>query len=114
MTGPTAAPLEYQLIGLTESGDVGDILSALDQKQGRIRLQAFAEWLRMDNPVILTGSGTSVSSGGKTMANLETAVFATIEALGDLPDSIKPIIAARKNNVDYANMTDEPVIGFEG
>ncbi|WP_225708311.1 hypothetical protein [Bradyrhizobium cenepequi] len=115
MTGPVAAPLEYQLIGLTESGDVGDILSALDQKQGRVRLQALiAEWLRMDNLVVLTGSGTSVSSGGKTMANLETAVFATIEALPDLPAFIKPIIAARKTDVDYANMMDETVIGFEG
>lgn len=115
MTGPTAAPLEYQLIGLTESGDVGDILSALDQKQGRVRLQALiAEWLRMENLVVLTGSGTSVSSGGKTMANLETAVFATIEALSDLPASITPIITARRADVDYANMMDEPVIGFEG
>jgi hypothetical protein len=56
MTGPAATPLEYQLVGLTESGDVGDILSGLDQKQGRIRLQALiAEWLRMENLVVLTG-----------------------------------------------------------
>lgn len=49
MTGPAAAPLEYQLIGLTESRDVGDTLSALDQKQGRLRLQALiAEWPRRD------------------------------------------------------------------
>ena len=90
----TAGPLEYQLIGLTEGGDIGDLLSSLDQKQARIRLQALvAEWLRMENLVVLTGSGTSVSAGGKTMANLETAVFATIEALSDLPASIKPIIS---------------------
>lgn len=74
--------MEYQLIGLTASGDVDEIFSALDQKQGRVHLQAlFAEWLRMDDLVVLTWSGKSVRSGGKTLANLETAVFAAIEAL---------------------------------
>jgi hypothetical protein len=36
----TQEPTEYQLIGLTEDGSVGDLLSGLDQKQGRVRLQA--------------------------------------------------------------------------
>lgn len=107
----TAAPppIEYQLIGLTEGGDVGDLLADLDQKHGRVRLQALiSEWLRMENLVVLTGSGTSVSAGGKTMANLEKDVFATIEKLSDLPASISPIIEARKSAVKAAN-----AIGFE-
>lgn len=109
----TAVPVEYQLIGLTEGGDAGDLLIGLDQKQGRVRLQALiSEWLRMENLVVLTGSGTSVSAGGKTMANLETAVFATIEALSDLPASIKPIIEARRLAVDLAPI-DGDSIGFE-
>lgn len=71
--------MEYHLIGLTATGDVGEIFSALDQKQGRVHLQALiAEWLRMDDLVVLTWSGKSVSSGGKTWANLETAVFTTL------------------------------------
>jgi hypothetical protein len=42
-------PIEYQLIGLTEDGNAGDLLSELDQKHGRIRLQALvSEWLRME------------------------------------------------------------------
>ena len=87
---------EYQLVGLTEEGRAGDLLAGLDQKQGRTRLQALiSEWLRMENLVVLTGSGTSVSAGGKTMVNLETAVFGAIEAMDDLPLSIKPIINAR-------------------
>ena len=110
----TAGPLEYQLIGLTEGGDIGDLLSSLDQKQARIRLQALvAEWLRMENLVVLTGSGTSVSAGGKTMANLETAVFDTIEALSDLPASIKPIISARKSAAEEAKSSGTSVMGFE-
>lgn len=107
-------PSEYQLIGLTEGGDAGDLLIGLDQKQGRVRLQALiSEWLRMENLVVLTGSGTSVSAGGKTMANLETAVFATIEALSDLPASITPIIKARRDAVSVAEFLDEPALGFE-
>lgn len=107
-------PSEYQLIGLTEGGDAGDLLIGLDQKQARVRLQALiSEWLRMENLVVLTGSGTSVSAGGKTMANLETAVFATIEALSDLPASITPIIKARRDAVSVADLLDEPSIGFE-
>lgn len=70
--------MEYQLIGLTASGDVDEIFSALDQKQGRVHLQAL---IAMDDLVVLTWSGKSVRSGGKTLANLETAVFAAIEAL---------------------------------
>jgi hypothetical protein len=110
----TATASEYQLIGLTEDGEVGDLLSSLDQKKARIRLQALvAEWLRMENLVVLTGSGTSVSAGGKTMANLEAAVLATVEALADLPASIKPIISARKDAVERAKSSGTSIISFE-
>lgn len=107
-------PIEYQLIGLTEDGNAGDLLSELDQKHGRIRLQALvSEWLRMENLVVLTGSGTSVSGGGKTMFDLETAVFETIATLPDLPKSIAPLIEARKNAVMTADLRDAPTLGFE-
>lgn len=114
MTSGTPEPIEYQLVGLTEDGNAGDLLASLDQKQGRIRLQALiSEWLRMENLVVLTGSGTSVSAGGKTMANLEIAVFETIEALSDIPASITPIIKARRDAVSMAELLDEPTLGFE-
>lgn len=109
MTAAPPTPIEYQLIGLTEHGDAGDLLTELDQKQGRVRLQALiSEWLRMENLVVLTGSGTSVSAGGKTMANLEKDVFATIEKLADLPAPIAPVIQARRD----ALKAGKP-IGFE-
>lgn len=107
------APTEYQLVGLTEAGEAGDLLIGLDQKQGRMRLQALiSEWLRMENLVVLTGAGTSVSAGGRTMANLENAVLETIEALPDLPESVKPIIATRRNDVALADLLGN-VLGFE-
>jgi hypothetical protein len=113
MTTVPPTPIEYQLIGLAEDGGIGDLLAGLDQKHGRVRLQALiSEWLRMENLVVLTGSGTSVSAGGKTMANLETAVFATIESLPDIPASISPIIESRKLAVQHADLLGDP-IGFE-
>lgn len=113
MTATPESRTDYQLIGLAEDGRVGDLLVGLDQKQGRIRLQALiSEWLRMENLVVLTGSGTSVSAGGKTMANLETAIFDTIEAMTDIPASVAPILKARRDNVLLADVLGAP-IGFE-
>jgi hypothetical protein len=72
-------PGEYQLIGPSEDGRVSDLLSGKTVKESRQRLQALiAEWLRMENLVVLTGAGTSVSSGGKTMDKLERAVLASL------------------------------------
>lgn len=113
MTATMPDPIEYQLIGLAEDGGIGDLLAGLDQKQGRIRLQALiSEWLRMENLVVLTGSGTSVSAGGKTMANLEAAVFDAIQAMTDLPPSIAQIVQLRRINTEHADLIGEP-IGFE-
>ncbi|MBZ9709307.1 SIR2 family protein [Mesorhizobium sp. ESP7-2] len=93
---PTAPESEYQLIGPSEEGTVSDLLSGLSPKDGRQRLQALiAEWLRMENLVVLTGAGTSVSSGGKTMVELEKAVLAAVKAMAKCPATIKVIIDAR-------------------
>ena len=72
MSGDAKEPLsEYQLIGPAEDGQINDLLSGKTTKEGRQRLQALiAEWLRMENLVVLAGAGTSVSSGGKTMDSL--------------------------------------------
>ena len=109
MTRTPSATTKYQLIGLAEDGGIGDLLLNLDEKQARVRLQALiSEWLRMENLVVLTGSGTSVTAGGKTMADLETSVFATIEALPDVPPSISSIIKSR----ELAALLND-TIGFE-
>ena len=86
----------YQLIGPSEDGTINNLLAALDAKVGRQRLQALiTEWLRMENLVVLSGAGTSVACGGKTMVGLEQAVLATINATSGLPASLTAIIAAR-------------------
>lgn len=88
---------KYQLVGPSDSGEVSDLLADLDEKESRHRLQALiAEWFRMENLVVLTGAGTSVSSGGKTMDKLENTVLETVKAMEDLPAGAATIIEARQ------------------
>jgi hypothetical protein len=93
---PNPAPSEYRLIGPSEDGKVSDLLAPLNAKDARQRLQALiAEWLRMENLVVLAGAGTSVTSGGKTMFGLEKDVLGIIKCLPRMPGSIGAIIDAR-------------------
>ena len=104
-------PAEYQLIGLAEDGGVADLLSGKTAKEGRQRLQALiAEWLRMENLVVLAGAGTSVSSGGKTMDALERDTLETLRALPEAPSSMAEVIDAR---LAQAAPDAAPKLGFE-
>ena len=87
---------DHRLIGPSEDGTVSDLLEGLGPKDSRQRLQALiSEWLRMENLVVLTGSGGSVSSGGKTMDALEEAVLQTVAALPGVPVSLTPVLETR-------------------
>ena len=103
---------KYQLIGPAEDGQINDLLSGKTAKEGRQRLQALiAEWLRMENLVVLAGAGTSVSSAGKTMDTLERATLETLKLLPKAPPSIGAVIDARLASVEpHAN---PPRLGFE-
>lgn len=86
---PKEAPTEYRLIGPSDSGEVNDLLADQSAKDAKHRLQALiAEWLRMENLVVLCGSGTSVTSGGKIMADLERDVLKTVEATETFPSTV--------------------------
>jgi hypothetical protein len=87
---------EYQLIGPSEDGKVSNLLKDLDAKASRQRLQALiSEWLRMENLVVLTGAGTSRSSGGKLMGDLEHSVLRTVRATSKIATGIATIIDDR-------------------
>jgi len=89
---------EYRLIGPSDDGHLSDVLVGLDAKQSRQRLQALiAEWLRLENMVVLTGAGCSKSSGGKLLSELETAVLNTISSMAECTDSIRHLIASRQS-----------------
>lgn len=103
--------LNYRLIGTSDEGTGDDLLAGLAAKDGRQRLQALiAEWLRMENLVVLTGSGCSQSAGGKTMTSLETAVLATVLKLPDIPDTVAAIVNLRLTDT-LLNANPKP--GFE-
>lgn len=90
-------PTQYRLIGPTENGDVSDLLTGKNTKDAKYRLQALiAEWLRMENLVVLTGAGTSVTCGGKTIAGLERDVLEVVKATKNLPASVVNIVNDRQ------------------
>lgn len=101
MSGDASEPQSrYQLIGPAEDGRMNDLLAGKTAKEGSQRLQALiAEWLRMENLVVLAGAGTSVSSGGKTMDTLERTTLETLKLVPKAPSSIQTIIDARLASV---------------
>src|SRR5690606_24279311 len=109
---PTKAPTRYRLIGPLDSGGVGDLLADLSGKDAKHRLQALiAEWLRMENLVVLSGAGTSVTSGGKTMAALESDVLETIKGTTRFPSgvvkgNILKIVADRQSESPKSSFED--------
>lgn len=109
---PNSIPTKYRLIGLSDNGEVSDLLESLNEDDAKLRLQALiAEWLRMENLVVLTGAGTSVSSGGKTIVDLENDVFETIKATKEPDfcvdkDNIDKIIEFRKNESSKSGFED--------
>jgi hypothetical protein len=105
---------KYQLRGPSDNGQVDDLLAGKNDKDGRQRLQALiAEWLRMENLVVLTAAGCSVSCDGKIMSGLEKAVLEAVKQVpavleGDkagLSDEVKKLIDERlKDNNDEMEM----------
>ena len=101
-------PCPYELIGPSEDGQTSDLLAEKPAAAGRQRLQALiTQWLRMENLVVLTGAGASISSGGKTVSELEEAVLGTINAMPGAPDAIRALIAER------LTPSAGPTLGFE-
>ena len=104
---------EYKLIGPADDGQINDLLSGKTAKEGRQRLQALiAEWLRMENLVVLSGAGTSVSSGGKTIDSLERGTLEILRALPDFPSSMVAAIDERLTPV--TSDTNSSRLSFEG
>ncbi|MBA4795494.1 MAG: SIR2 family protein [Phenylobacterium sp.] len=111
MSEPNNVPSPYSLFGPSEDGKADDLLKGKNETEARIRLQALiAEWLRMENLVVLTAAGCSVGEGlgGKTMANLDAAVLSTLEKHPDIPPEAKKIVSGR-----LSDLLVQDSIGFE-
>ena len=94
---------KYKLLSPDSAGENKDLIEGKDSEEGLRRIQALlAEWLRMENVVVLTAAGCSVGAGGRLMAgpeenNLECLVLDAVDQC-KLSDNAKVIIEWKKNN----------------
>lgn len=92
---------KYQLLAPVSAGEGGDLLASKSPEDGMRRMQALlADWLRMENVVVLTAAGTSVGAGGRLMSgpasnNLECLVVDAVERC-QLTDAAKAVLAWKK------------------
>ena len=109
-------PTKYQLLSPVSAGESDDLLSGKSSDDAHRRVQALlADWLRMENVVVLAAAGCSVSAGGRLMAgpkenNLECLVLDAIKNTG-LTQNAQSIVEFRTGKWS-ANLGEGPV-GFE-
>ncbi|KZY42010.1 hypothetical protein A3731_11615 [Roseovarius sp. HI0049] len=90
----------YKLLSPVSAGESDDLLKDKSPDEGIRRIQALlADWLRMENVVVLTAAGCSVGCGGRLMAgpksnNLECLVLEAV-AQTPVPDAAKALIRHR-------------------
>ena len=94
---------DYELLSPDSTSGSQDLLENKTHEEGLRRIQALlAEWLRMENVVVLTGAGCSVGAGGRVMAglekdNLECLVLDAVEQC-EISNAAKAIIEWKKSN----------------
>jgi SIR2-like protein len=92
---------KYKLLSPDSAGQNKDLIDGKNSEEGMRRIQALlAEWLRMENVVVLTAAGCSVAAGGRLMAgpkenNLECLVLDAVENC-NLSDAAKAIMEWKK------------------
>lgn len=111
MTGLTP----YKLLSPVSAGESDDLLKDKTPEDGIRRIQALvAEWLRMENVVVLTAAGCSVGCGGRLMAgpkanNLECLVLDAV-AHTPVPEAAKAVVRHRMS--EWPDNGSGP-LGFE-
>lgn len=107
---------KYKLLSPVSAGEGDDLLVGKSPEDGLRRVQALlADWLRMENVVILTAAGTSFRAGGRLMAggranNLECLVLDAVEKC-ELADDVQAIIRHRK--AQWPKKVETGPLGFE-
>jgi len=107
---------KYQLLSPVSAGESEDLVAGKSPEEALRRIQALlADWLRMENVVVLSAAGCSVGSGGRLMSgpkdnNLECLVLDVLEQC-PLSQPAKEIIAWKKVN-DFANGNFENWLSF--
>lgn len=91
-TAPAKTPSPYRLLGMN-----GELLDLTDHKTALDRIQTLlAQWLRMENVVVLLGAGASVSSSGALLSELERFTLAQVREMGDADPALKQATALLK------------------
>lgn len=94
---------KYKLLSPYSSGEITDLVSEKSPEDGLRRIQALlADWLRMENVVVLTASGCSVGAGGPLMTgtkkrSLECLVLDAVEHCNFSEDA-KSVIKWKKDH----------------
>lgn len=105
----------YKLLSPVSAGESDDLLKGKTPDEGLRRIQALlADWLRMENVVVLTAAGCSVGCGGRLMAgpkanNLECLVLDAVYHT-EVPDAAKSILCHRMAKWPKGNFGP---LGFE-
>jgi len=103
---------KYKLLSPKSAGESEDLVAEKSVEEGQRRIQALlADWLRMENVVVLTAAGCSVGAGGRLMAgpvssNLECLVLDVVEQCPISADARALISWKRKNDFGKGNFED--------
>lgn len=107
---------KYQLLSPVSASESTDLLADKTSKDGLRRTQALlADWLRMENVVVLTAAGCSFGADGRLMAgpkrkNLECLVLDAVEKCA-LPKRAEAILKHRK--AQWPTEENNGPVGFE-
>ena len=107
--------IHYKLLSPVSVGESEDLLNDKAPEEGIRRIQALlADWLRMENVVVLTAAGCSFGCGGRLMAgpksnNLECLVLDAVYQT-PIPEAAKAIIRQRRSKWPGGQ---EGPLGFE-
>jgi hypothetical protein len=103
---------KYKLLSPKSAGESEDLVAEKSVEEGQRRIQALlADWLRMENVVVLTAAGCSVGAGGRLMtgpagSNLECLVLDAVEECAISADARALISWKRKNDFGKGNFED--------
>jgi hypothetical protein len=103
---------KYKLLSPKSAGESEDLVAEKSVEEGQRRIQALlADWLRMENVVVLTAAGCSVGAGGRLMtgpasSNLECLVLDAVEQCPISADARALMSWKRKNDFGKGNFED--------
>jgi hypothetical protein len=103
---------KYKLLSPKSAGESEDLVYEKSVEEGQRRIQALlADWLRMENVVVLTAAGCSVGAGGRLMTgpasdNLECLVLNAVEKCPLSADARALISWKMKSDFGKGNFED--------